>query len=176
MNVHVQHESARKALRIIDALQTGKGAGQLHQLLGDMQVEINKLAVDLDDAQTALARHLSMAHALIPQTLPAAYDDLRFTRHERAMVECLFSAKGRAITKQAVLDYMYPVNADDAPEIKILDVYLCKIRQKLAAKPDVGRLIEAKGFPTVFETVWGQGYRLVHSASLGEFEDVGAAI
>ena len=39
----------------------------------------------------------------------------------------------------------------DEPELKIIDVFICKLRRKLA---------EALGHDNIFETVWGRGYVL----------------
>jgi two-component system cell cycle response regulator CtrA len=39
----------------------------------------------------------------------------------------------------------------DEPELKIIDVFICKLRKKLS---------EATGDPSYIETVWGRGYVL----------------
>ena len=51
-------------------------------------------------------------------------------------------------TKEAVMAGLYSHRADDTVEIKIVDVFICKIRKKL------------QPFDIPIETVWGQGYRL----------------
>ena len=47
---------------------------------------------------------------------------------------------------------MYTEGIDDEPEVKIIDVFVCKLRRKLSEMhPDAEKFIE---------TVWGRGYRL----------------
>ncbi|MGO8093196.1 helix-turn-helix domain-containing protein [Rhizobium leguminosarum] len=50
-------------------------------------------------------------------------------------------------TKQSIMMALYSDCADE-PEIKIVDVFVCKMRRKLSK------------FGVRIETVWGQGYRL----------------
>ncbi len=72
---------------------------------------------------------------------------VRFTGKEYAMLELLSLRKGMTLPKEAFLNHLY--GGMDEPEIKIIDVFICKIRKKLAA---------AGGHP--IETVWGRGYVL----------------
>lgn len=51
-------------------------------------------------------------------------------------------------TKEMVMHGLYSTRADDDVEIKIVDVFVCKMRKKL----------QVHDIP--IETVWGQGYRL----------------
>lgn len=51
-------------------------------------------------------------------------------------------------TREQLLSRVYSLFADDAPELKIIDVFICKIRKKLA------------GLGVDIESVWGHGYRL----------------
>ena len=71
-----------------------------------------------------------------------------FTESEFAIFSALYSAPGRLKTKEQLL-YAVSSHIDEAPEIKIIDVYVCKIRKKL------------KGLNLVIDTVWGDGYRLI---------------
>ncbi len=57
--------------------------------------------------------------------------------------------QGITITKEMILNKMY--GGMDEPELKIIDVYICKVRKKLA---------EASGGKDYIETVWGRGYML----------------
>lgn len=49
-------------------------------------------------------------------------------------------------TKRAIMAALYDLGADDPPEIKIVDVFVCKVRKK----------IEPRG--VLIETIWGQGW------------------
>ena len=57
--------------------------------------------------------------------------------------------KGATITKEMFLNHLY--GGLDEPELKIIDVFVCKIRKKLR---------EATGGHDYIETVWGRGYVL----------------
>jgi two-component system cell cycle response regulator CtrA len=57
--------------------------------------------------------------------------------------------KGTTLTKEMFLNHLY--GGMDEPELKIIDVFICKLRKKLAA---------ATGGQHYIETVWGRGYVL----------------
>ena len=58
-------------------------------------------------------------------------------------------AKGTTLTKEMFLNHLY--GGMDEPELKIIDVFICKLRKKLAVAA------QGKNF---IETVWGRGYVL----------------
>ncbi|WP_280136454.1 winged helix-turn-helix domain-containing protein [Rhizobium sp. Leaf384] len=70
------------------------------------------------------------------------------TRQEFAIFTTLHNAKGGVRTKEQLLKAVTSL-VDEVPEIKIVDVFVCKIRKKLS---DLNLGIE---------TVWGTGYRLM---------------
>ena len=72
------------------------------------------------------------------------------TGKEYAMLEIMAVRQGSNITKEMFLNTMY--GGMDEPELKIIDVFICKLRKKLA---------DASGGKNYIETVWGRGYRLV---------------
>jgi two-component system, cell cycle response regulator CtrA len=77
---------------------------------------------------------------------------IHFTGKERDTLSMLASRAGRICSKESILTYIYSSGGspDDEPEIKIVDVFICKLRHKLnEAHPGAGKLIE---------TVWAQGY------------------
>ena len=65
------------------------------------------------------------------------------------MLELLSLRKGTTLTKEMFLNQLY--GGMDEPEIKIIDVFICKLRKKLA---------NASGGKDYIETVWGRGYVL----------------
>ena len=65
------------------------------------------------------------------------------------MLEFLSQRKGTAVTKEMFLVKLY--GGMDVPEIKIIDVFICKLRKKLAA---------ASFGKNYIETEWGRGYML----------------
>jgi len=68
------------------------------------------------------------------------------TAREFAILELLVLRRNMIMTKEAILAHLY--GGLDEPEIKIIDVFVCKIRNKLAKA----------GLPNVISTVWGRGY------------------
>jgi two-component system, cell cycle response regulator CtrA len=74
---------------------------------------------------------------------------VHLTGKEYQMLELLSLRKGTTITKEMFLSQLY--GGMDEPEIKIIDVFMCKIRRKLAV---------ASGGKDYIETVWGRGYLL----------------
>jgi two-component system cell cycle response regulator CtrA len=71
------------------------------------------------------------------------------TGKEYQMLELLSLRKGTTLTKEMFLSQLY--GGMDEPEIKIIDVFMCKIRKKLAT---------ASNGKDYIETVWGRGYLL----------------
>jgi len=74
---------------------------------------------------------------------------VHLTGKEYAMLELLSLRKGTTLTKEMFLNHLY--GGIDEPELKIIDVFICKLRKKLAA---------ATNGENYIETVWGRGYVL----------------
>ncbi len=74
---------------------------------------------------------------------------VHLTGKEYQMLELLSLRKGATITKEMFLNHLY--GGMDEPELKIIDVFICKVRKKLR---------EATGGHDYIETVWGRGYVL----------------
>ena len=79
---------------------------------------------------------------------------VHLTGKEYQMLELLSLRKGTTLTKEMFLNHLY--GGMDEPELKIIDVFICKLRKKLA---------EATGGENYIETVWGRGYVLRDPAS-----------
>jgi two-component system cell cycle response regulator CtrA len=74
---------------------------------------------------------------------------VHLTGKEYQMLELLSLRKGMTLTKEMFLNHLY--GGMDEPEIKIIDVFMCKLRKKLAG---------ASNGKEYIETVWGRGYVL----------------
>jgi len=83
------------------------------------------------------------------KTVEAAGRPVHLTGKEYQMLELLSLRKGTTLTKEMFLNHLY--GGMDEPELKIIDVFICKLRKKLA---------EATGGDNYIETVWGRGYVL----------------
>jgi len=74
---------------------------------------------------------------------------LHLTGKEYGIIELLSLRKGQTLTKEQFLNHLY--GGIDEPELKIIDVFICKLRKKLS--------MAVKG-DSLIETVWGRGYVL----------------
>ncbi len=83
------------------------------------------------------------------KTVEASGKAVHLTGKEYQMLELLSLRKGTTLTKEMFLNHLY--GGMDEPELKIIDVFICKLRKKLA---------EATGGDNYIETVWGRGYVL----------------
>jgi two-component system cell cycle response regulator CtrA len=80
---------------------------------------------------------------------------VHLTGKEYAILELLVLRRGMVLTKEAFLNHLY--GGIDEPEMKIIDVFICKLRKKLA-QAGAGNLIG---------TVWGRGYMMRDPNSQG---------
>ena len=74
---------------------------------------------------------------------------IHLTNKEYAILELLSLRKGSTVTRENLLDQLY--GGMDEPDLKTFDVFICKLRKKLA---------QATGGSHYIETVWGRGYAL----------------
>ena len=95
-------------------------------------IRTGKLAINLDN-----------------RTVAAEGGAVHLTPREYAILELLSLRKGTTLTKDMFLNHLY--GGMDEPELKIIDVFICKLRKKLAMACEGENYIE---------TVWGRGYAL----------------
>ena len=74
---------------------------------------------------------------------------VHLTAKEYKILELLSLRRGTTLTKEMLLNHLY--GGMDEPESKIIDVFMCKLRKKLAS---------ASGGDDFIETVWARGYVL----------------
>ena len=111
--------------RIHAIVRRSKGHSQSQIKTGRMTVNLDAKTVDVEGAPVHL------------------------TGKEYAMLELLSLRKGTTLTKEMFLNHLY--GGMDEPELKIIDVFICKLRKKLA---------QATNGDNYIETVWGRGYVL----------------
>jgi two-component system cell cycle response regulator CtrA len=95
-------------------------------------IEMGSLEIDLDS-----------------KSVVAAGTKVNLTIKEYQMLEALTLRRGTTLSKNALLNQLY--GGMDEPEQKIIDVFVCKLRKKLAA---------ASHGENYIVTDWGRGYRL----------------
>jgi len=111
--------------RIQAVVRRSKGHSQSVIITGKLTVNLDAKTVEVDGTRVHL------------------------TGKEYQMLELLSLRKGTTLTKEMFLNHLY--GGMDEPELKIIDVFICKLRKKLAAAIDGDNYIE---------TVWGRGYVL----------------
>ena len=79
---------------------------------------------------------------------------VRLTGKEYAILELLTVLKGTIVTREMLLNHLY--GGTEEPELKIIDVFVCKLRKKLA---------QTTGGNHYIETVWGRGSMLCDPAA-----------
>lgn len=111
--------------RIHAIIRRSKGHSQSVIRTGEINVNLDAKTVDVDGKTVHL------------------------TGKEYQMLELLSLRKGTTLTKEMFLNHLY--GGMDEPELKIIDVFICKLRKKLS---------QATGGDNHIETVWGRGYVL----------------
>jgi two-component system, cell cycle response regulator CtrA len=83
------------------------------------------------------------------RTVSVGDEPVHLTNKEYAILELLSLRRGLTVTRETLLDQLY--GGMDEPRLKTFDVFICKLRKKLA---------RATGGSHYIEAVWGQGYVL----------------
>jgi O-acetylhomoserine (thiol)-lyase len=97
----------------------------------------------------SVIKHRQALVNLDAKTVEVDGNRVHLTGKEYQMLELLSLRKGTTLTKEMFLNHLY--GGMDEPELKIIDVFICKLRKKLAL---------ACGGENYIETVWGRGYVL----------------
>ena len=87
---------------------------------------------------------------LASKTVSTNGKPIHLTGKEFAILELLALRKGTTLSKEQFLNHLY--GGMDEPELKIIDVFICKLRKKLA---------DATGGQDYIGTIWGRGYLLL---------------
>ncbi|NKC29491.1 winged helix-turn-helix domain-containing protein [Falsiroseomonas selenitidurans] len=129
----------------------GLDAGADDVLLAPMPMM--SLVVRLRSLQRRMLGHLSAWISIGNVTLNQARmvitvdgRELRITRREYDVMEMLFLRRGNLVTKADFLSRLY--GTEEGPDSRTLDVFICKVRRKLAAA----------GAAEFIRTAWGRGY------------------
>ena len=122
---------AELVARLNAIVRRSKGHAQSVIAVGRMQVNLDSRTVAVDGRSVHL------------------------TGKEYSVLELLALRKGTTLTKEMFLNHLY--GGMDEPELKIIDVFVCKLRKKLDL---------ACGGTSYIETVWGRGYVLREAPEL----------
>ena len=110
--------------RVQAVVRRSKGLSQSCVRIGPLMLDLNDRVVTINDEVVKLGRKESL------------------------MLELLALHRDKAVTKEAFLSHLY--DGENDPQPKIVDVFICKLRKKLAQA----------GGNDLIETVWGRGYML----------------
>lgn len=99
--------------------------------IADLSVRIGNLVVDLGSQQVSCNG-----------------EPLKLTGKEFSILELLVLRRGTVLTRDAFMNHLY--GGLDEPEMKIIDVFVCKLRKKL----------QRTGVDDLIINVWGRGYML----------------
>jgi two-component system, cell cycle response regulator CtrA len=100
--------------------------------LADPIVNVGKMSIDLKGRNANTNG----------QTIP-------LSKREFSILELLTLRKGKVVSKETILDHLY--GGMDEPDMKIVDVFVCKLRAKIS---------KATGGEHYIGTAWGAGYKL----------------
>ena len=117
-------DKAELVARMHAVVRRSKGFSQPTLRVGPLQLNLDSRDVTVDDQPVHL------------------------TGKEYAILELLVLRKSMVLTKEAFLNHLY--GGMDEPEMKIIDVFICKLRKKLAQA----------GADNLIGTVWGRGYMI----------------
>ncbi len=112
-------------VRLRTMIRRSKGHAASIIQIGRMAIDLNARTVAIDDKP------------------------LNVTAKEYSILELLALRRGMTLTKETFLDHLY--GGMDEPEQKIIDVFICKLRKKIAT---------ISGQQTPIRTIWGRGYTL----------------
>lgn len=109
--------------------------GELRDEVLTLREKLAEIATDRDERQNPFREYAR---------------SIGMTKYEGRAFACLCEAAGRTVSKARMFDEMYgdDVFKVDTVGIKIVDVWVCKIRKHL----------KAYGSPITIHTVWGEGY------------------
>lgn len=116
---------------------------------GELVVRIQAIVRRSKGRSESVVRFDKVAINLDTRIVEVDGTQVHLTNKEYAILELLAMRKGTVLTKEMFLNHLY--SSMDEPEIKIIDVFVCKLRKKLA---------KASGGTNYIETVWGRGYML----------------
>ena len=125
---------------------------------------ISRLLVEGEAASEAVIRIGKLVVNLNNRTVEVEGHPVRLTRKEYGVLELLALWKGTILNQEMFINHLY--GGSDEPAIKIIDVFVCKLRKKLST---------ATGGDNYIKTIWGRGYVLCDPPADGAMDAVPSA-
>lgn len=123
----------------------------VQKLLEDMRAAV--VARNIPKYENLSDQLAVFSRAYVTPSIPNNWQKYNLTPAETIIVELLHTKLNENVRRTSLMDAVYFYRPDDEPEIKIMDVFICKIRKKLV------------GSPYRIVNVWGQGYSMVEANS-----------
>jgi DNA-binding winged helix-turn-helix (wHTH) protein len=102
-----------------------------------------------DEEDVSAQEKLSFVVADNIRDVSPVMSEYGLTHREARLFLILQRSAGQMCSKDTLLTRLYHDQIDDAPDVKIIDVFVCKVRKKI------------EGSRYRLDTIWGEGYRLV---------------
>ena len=135
------------ATSLVDAFAAGADDYQVKPVLGgELAARLQAIVRRANGHARSLLQIGDVTLDLHARVVLVAGERIHFTNMEYRMLELMALRKGTTITKEGFLNQLY--GGMDEPEIKIIDVFICKLRKKL----------RDAGARPLIETIWGRGY------------------
>jgi len=123
------------------------------ELTASLRAVTRRFSGSLLDVYELTSNGTTLKVNLTTRSISVNGESVYMPEHENRLIMLLASAPGRILSKEMLLTQMYGDRSEeDEPEMKIIDVFICKARKKLTEfDMNAGKFIE---------TVWGRGYTL----------------
>jgi len=126
-------------------IPTAEGMAYKDRIIEDQRAQIKALELEV----------YSLKNFITPDAELEWLGRLGFTTYHARFISMLVKCP-KVLSKGAAYEGLYGERHDaEQPDLKILDVYLCKIRERFRRIPDCP--------DSVIETVWGRGWILTES-------------
>lgn len=124
-----------------------------HELIARLMAVVRRSKGFADSRIDVGILSIHLSYQVVSVRMPnGEYKVLGLTKKEYRILEVLALRHDRPVSKRSIIMHVYAENPE-APEDKIIDVYVCKIRSKIAS------LIGCRDLPCrLLQTVWGRGY------------------
>lgn len=129
-------------------------AAVVEKLLADMRAAV--IAGNVPKYENLSDQLAVFSRAYVIPSVKSDWDKYHLTGAETIIAELLHSKMGETVRRTSMMDAIYFSQPDDEPEIKIIDIFICKIRKKLKDSPY--RVI----------TAFGCGYKMVELCTAAE--------
>lgn len=124
---------------------------EIPRLIAELRAHIiRKTGKPIDPDVDFLTTQIEVLSAAVPTDI--VLPELDLVRKEQQILNLLASRPGHVFSRDAVMSALYFAHPNDWPAPKIIDIFICRIRNQLRAADS----------PVWIETIWGLGWRLVH--------------